>query len=121
MGDRAAYYGDKGQIDGPLTVGGNATVDGDIIAGTAGKGVKIKEGANARQGVTTLVLGTKVVANTSVTVNSRIFVGIQSLGTVTAPKAIAVSARTAGTSFTILSADLTDTSVIAWEIFEPAA
>jgi hypothetical protein len=31
-----------------------------------------------------------------------------------------VSARVAGTSFTILSSDATDTSVVAWSIFEPA-
>ena len=43
----------------------------------------------------------------------------QSLGTVTAPKALAVTARTPGTSFTITSADATDTSVIGYTILEP--
>jgi hypothetical protein len=56
-----------------------------------------------------------------VTANSRILLTVQSLGTVTAPKAVAVTARTAATSFTITSADNTDTSVVAYEIFEPGA
>ncbi len=97
-----------------------ATFTGDLKVGTAGKGLFVKEGSNAKQGVATLVLGTAVVSNTSVTANSRIQLTAQSLGTVTVPSALAVSARTASTSFTILASDLTDTSVVAYEIFEPA-
>jgi hypothetical protein len=70
--------------------------------------------------VATLVAGTVTVANTSVTANSRIFLTVQMLGTVTVPKSVGVTARTAGTSFTITSEDTTDTSVVAYEIFEPA-
>ncbi len=92
----------------------------DIKVTVAGKGLFVKEGSNAKQGVVTLVLGTAVVSNTSVTANSRIQLTAQSLGTVTVPSALAVSARTASTSFTILASDLTDTSVVAYEIFEPA-
>lgn len=87
---------------------------------TVETGLKVAEGANAKQGVSTLVAGTVTVANTSVTATSRIQLTAQSLGTVTAPKALAVTARTAGTSFVITSADATDTSVVAWEIFEVA-
>lgn len=72
-----------------------------------------------RHGVATLVTGAKVVTTTAVTASSRIFLTTQSLGTVTAPKPIAVTARTAGTSFTITSSDATDTSTVAWEISEP--
>ena len=93
---------------------------GDITTQTAGVGFRVKEGSNAKQGVATLVGGSAVVSNTSVTANSRIQLTIQSLGTVTVPKAVGVTARTAGTSFTITSADATDTSVIAYEIFEPS-
>lgn len=71
-----------------------------------------------RTGVATLVAGSKVVADTSITALSRIQLTIQSLGTVTAPKAIGVTARVVGTSFTITSADATDTSVIAYHIIE---
>jgi hypothetical protein len=85
-------------------------------------GPTVKEGgAAARMGVTTLVSGAKVINTTAVTANSRIFVGVQSLGTVTTPKTVAVTARSAGTSFTITSADNTDTSVVAWKIVEPAS
>lgn len=85
-----------------------------------GHGIRIKEGANARMGVATLILGVAVVSNTSVTANSRIFLSVESLGTVTVPTTVAVTARTAGTSFTITSANLTDTSVVSWFIMEPA-
>ena len=83
--------------------------------------LKVKEGTNQRMGTATLVAGTVTVSNTSVTANTRIFLTVQSLGTVAAPKAIAVTARVAGTSFTITSADNTDTSVVAWLLIEPAA
>lgn len=67
------------------------------------------------RGTATLVGGSAVVATTAVTATSKIILTVQSLGTVAAPKAIAVTARTPGTSFTITSADNTDTSVVAWE------
>lgn len=99
---------------------GTTVNEGDFSVATVGKGLRVKEGSNAKQGVSTLVAGTVVVANTSVTATSRIQLTAQSLGTVAAPKALAVTARTASTSFTITSSDATDTSVVAWEIFEPA-
>ena len=86
---------------------------------TVGSGLCVAEGSNAKQGVATLSGGTVTVSNTSVTANSRIFLTIQSpggtLGTVY------VSARSAGTSFTISSSSVIDTSVVAYQIFEPAA
>jgi hypothetical protein len=93
----------------------------DVKLTTVGNGMYIAEGANATMGVATLVAGSKVVSTTKVTANSRIFTSIQSLGTVTVPKGIGVTARTAGTSFTLTSSDNTDTSVLAWMIVEPAA
>jgi hypothetical protein len=70
-------------------------------------------------GLTTLVAGTAVVAATAVTSTSRIRLTAQSLGTVTVPSALAVSARTPGTGFTILASQNTDTSAVAWSI-DPA-
>jgi hypothetical protein len=102
------------QFNGKLSIANNVL---DII--TAGNGLMVAEGANAKQGIATLVAGTVVVANTAVTANSRIMLTCQSLGTVVAPSALCVSARTPGTSFTILASQNTDTSVIAYEIFEP--
>lgn len=91
-----------------------------LIAGTIGGGVSIAEGANARSGVVTLVAGAAVVPNTSISAATRVQLTAQSLGTVTAAKALAVTARTAATSFTIGSADPTDTSVVAYFLVEPA-
>ncbi len=85
-----------------------------------GGGLRIKEGTNARMGVATLVAGTVTVNTTAVTATSRIFLTAQNLGTVTIPSNYGVSARSAGTSFTILASAPTDTSTIAWEIIEPA-
>lgn len=83
-------------------------------------GLKITEGSNAYMGVATLSGGTIVVSTNKVAADSRIFLTIQSLGTVAAPKAIGVTARVAATSFTITSADPTDTSLVAWQIITPA-
>lgn len=96
------------------------TCTGDFKFGTAGGGLYVKEGTNATMGVATMVGGTVVVSTTKVTASSRIQLTVNSLGTVTVPKAVGVTARTAGTSFTITSADATDTSTVAWVIVEPA-
>ncbi|MEV4784001.1 hypothetical protein AB0K53_00855 [Streptomyces tuirus] len=94
------------------------TADSDVIIGLAGKGLRVKEGSNAKMGTATLAAGTVTVANTSVTANSRIWLTCQTPGGT--PGFLRVSARTAGTSFTILSSSGTDTSVVAWLILEPA-
>lgn len=106
--------------------GNNATptylvdvLGGNVGVATAGDGYRTKEGANAKQGTATLSAGTATVANTSVTATSRIFLTAQSLGTIAVPAALAITARSAGTSFTITSSAITDTSVVAYEIFEP--
>lgn len=80
---------------------------------------KVVEGSNAAMGVATLVGGTVVVANNKVTANSRIFLSHHTAGVTTGW--LRVSARTAGTSFTILSSSGTDTSVVAYMIVEPDA
>jgi hypothetical protein len=103
-----------------LTINGELDVDGDLVIKTAGDGIKIKTGANATAGVATLVAGTVVVSTTKVTANSIIILTPQILGTITRPVAVGVTARTAGTSFTITSQDVTDTSIIGWVIVEPA-
>ncbi len=91
---------------------------GNISISTAGKGLKIKEGSDARMGIATMVGGNVVVANTSVTANSRIFLTEQNNSG--AIGSISVSARTAGTSFTISSTNALDTSDVAWLMIEPA-
>lgn len=100
--------------------GGVALFDTDVKVGVVGKGIYVKEGSNATMGVATLVAGTVVVSTTKVTATSRIQLTAQSLGTITVPVGYAVSARTAGTSFTILSGNALDTSVISWLLLEPS-
>lgn len=93
-------------------------VAGNIAAVTAGSGFRIKEGSNAKMGTATLVAGAAVVSNTSVTANSRILLTSNADGGT--PGWLRVSARTAGTSFTITSSSGTDTSTVAYLIMEPA-
>lgn len=102
----------------PGTVSGSLIVTGGVDVNVAGAGLKVAEGANAKQGIATLAAGTVTVANTSVTASSRILVTCQILGTVTAASAFDTP-RTPGTSFTIHASQATDTSTVAWEIFEP--
>lgn len=100
---------------------GVLATDGDFALATVGGRLMIKEGANATSGAVTLAAGTATISSTKITATSRIQLTVQSLGTVTAPKPVAITARTPGTSATVTSADATDTSVVAWVIVEPAA
>lgn len=94
-------------------------VAGDIAMDTAGNGLYVKEGTNATMGVATLTAGTVTVNTTKVTANSRIFITVQG-GTLTNVGSTYISARTAGTSFTITSTNILDASTVAWFIAEPA-
>ena len=91
--------------------------EGNAIVDVAGKGLRVKEGSNACMGTATLVAGEVTVATTAVTANSRIFLSTQTEGGT--PGFLGVSARVAGTSFTVTGV-ATDTSVIAWMLVEPA-
>jgi hypothetical protein len=102
-----------------ITTGGLTVGSPGVDVNVAGGGLRVAEGANAKQGTAVLAAGTVTVANTSVTANSRIFVTLVTLGTVTVPSAYGVSARVVGTSFTILASVNTDTSTVAYEIVEP--
>lgn len=103
----------KAPLASPVFTG---TATAPIVAST--NGFRATEGANAKQGTAVLVAGTVTVANTSVTAVSRIFLTSQVDGGTVG--FLRVSARTAGTSFTITSSSATDTSTVAFEIFEPA-
>jgi hypothetical protein len=103
-----------------LTVGQGGDVlanTGNILVSATGKGFRVKEGANAKQGVVTLGSGTATVANSSVTASSRIILTGQD-NNVTG--ALRVSARTPGSGFTISSSVGSDSGLVAYEIFEPA-
>ena len=96
----------------------NLATDDNLILTTAGRSLRIKEGTNACMGRATLVGGTVTVNTTAVSANSEIFLTCQTPGGT--PGFLRVSARVAGTSFTILSSSGTDTSVVAWMIVEPS-
>jgi len=102
---------------GNLIGGAVQTNLGGVDVQLAGQGLAVKEGSNAKQGTAVLVAGTVTVANTAVTANSRILLTSNVDGGT--PGFVRVSARVAGTSFTITSSSGTDTSTIAYEIFEP--
>lgn len=106
-------------IPGNLTLGnlGSLFASGNVDVTVAGDGLRVAEGANAKQGTAVLVAGTVTVANSSVTANSRILLTSQADGGT--PGFVRVSARVAGTSFTITSSNAADTSTIAYEILEP--
>lgn len=84
--------------------------------GSSASGVNITK---LRHGKVTLAAGAATVTDANVTANTEIHLTAQVLGTVTVPTALAVTARSAGTSFTITSANVVDTSVVAWEEIEP--
>jgi len=107
-------------LTGGGTVTGNLTVTtGAVDISTAGQGLKVAEGSNAKQGLATANSTTAVVvANTSVTANSRIFLSNQA-GAGANIGALYVSATSVGTSFSFKSTGTADTSVVAYEIIEP--
>jgi len=108
----------RAPLASPTFTGDVNASTGNVLISTIGKGLQVKTGTNAKIGTAVLVAGTVTVANTSVTANSRIFLTVQSLGTVAVATPIAVTAKVVGTSFTITSSSVTDTSTIAWLIVE---
>jgi hypothetical protein len=99
------------------TTGNLTATNGNLVLGTAGNKISIATGTNGSAGTSgAMTAGSVVVATTAITANSLVFFTTHTLGTVTAPQAYYVSARTPGTSFTITSADATDTSTVDYLI-----
>lgn len=91
----------------------------DLRLATLGKGLRVAEGANGKQGLSAaMVAGTLTVANSAITANSRLQLTRQNGGT--NPGSVYESARIPGTSFTVTSTNAADTGQVAYEIFEPA-
>lgn len=114
-------------LGGPIS--GNFTVtNGNLVIATAGYGITIEEGSNARMGQSTLSGGTVTVANTSVTANTRIFLSRASIGATGAAATgnLVLGTVTPGVSFVINSVDLADAtaletadvSVVNWHLIE---
>jgi hypothetical protein len=106
---------DSGQSNGQWTTWANTAKA--FIVGSAGGGIAIKEGTNARMNVATLVAGTVTVANTSVTATTRVATFRQAAGGTLGHLS---TTKINGTSFTITSSSNTDTSTVAWVLFEAA-
>lgn len=108
-----------GTLNAAINATGDVLVAGNVKLGAAGNKLFIKEGSNAAMGVATLSGGTVTVNTTAVTANSRIFLSVNG-GTLTNVGFLDISTRSAGTSFTITSSNIADTSTVAWIIIEPA-
>lgn len=118
--------GPAGIDDGTWTSGSTVTpttssylsisAEGDIAIATAGKGLKIKEGSNAKMGTATMTGGSVTVSTTAVTANSRIFVTANSSSA--GHGSLWVDTITAATSFKINSTNVLDDATVAWLIVE---
>jgi hypothetical protein len=90
----------------------------DLDIATAGKGLRIKEGSNAKMGTATANGTSEVTVMTSaVTSSSRILLTAQTAGA--GPGTLYVSSRSGGSSFGFKSTNAADTSTVAWLIVEP--
>lgn len=116
----ASQNGGTGTLRSIAVIAPSTTYTGDLKLGTAGNGFYVKEGSNATMGTGTLSGGTLVVSTTKVTASSRIFLTDTGGGVLANIGALYISARSAGTSFTVSSSNALDTSTFNWIIFEPA-
>lgn len=107
-------------VSSTLTVTGNTTLHGNLILDTLGKGLSIKEGANARMGLATLSGGTVIVSTTAVAAGDRIITARQTVGGTTGDLSAPTASIVDGTSFVITSSSGTDTSTVLWIIVKPA-
>jgi len=106
----------NGQTRMTVASGGDVSIDqGNLLVATAGKGLSIKTGSNARAGTATLVAGTVTVSNTSVGANTLIFYSVKTAG---GTQGILSTTQSNGTSFTINSTSALDTSSVAWMLVE---
>lgn len=109
---------------GRLTAAASVTVSGtftaqDLVIATVGKGLQVKEGANATMGRAVLVAGTVTVNTTAMVTASEVFLSRRIAGGTLGH--LSVGTVVSGTSFVINSSDAADTSTICWLIVTPAA
>jgi len=94
---------------------GNFTAAGNLICSTAGRGLQLKSGTNARAGNATLVSGSVLVSNTTVDANSVITLTRKTPGGTVGDLSYSI---VNGSSFTITSASASDTSVVSYFIVQ---
>lgn len=106
-------------VTGEVTASTNLTaINGNVIAGTAGKSIQIKTGSNACSGSSVLVGGTVTVSTTCTpaTLGTNGIILLTSQVDGGTPGSLRVSASVASTSFTITSNSASDTSTVGWFI-----
>jgi len=101
--------GGTGQIVGGLGVTQSISL---------GVGIQVREGSNAKQGTSTLIHGSILVATNAVGTSSRVFLTTQSAPWPTAVGTLYVSALNPGNSFLVSSTNQFDPSTFAYEIFD---
>jgi hypothetical protein len=99
------------------TDGTYTAISGNLICSTAGKGLQLKGGSNAKIGTGTLSSGTVTISNTAVTANSQVQV-TDTGSSITNVGSLQVSSQTAGTGFTVNSTNVLDTSTFNYTITE---
>lgn len=99
-----------------LFTGDVGHTSGNIIINTAGNGIQIKSGSNARIGTGTLSGGTLAVANTSVTANTLVFLTDTSTSVTNVGSLTVVTS--AGVGFTVTSTSVLDTSTFNYLLVE---
>jgi hypothetical protein len=108
-----------------LTLGNETLTNGNLIFSAAGKGISLKSGADARIGQSILALGTKAVANSSVTANTRVILTRTNKNASTAIGSLE-AVTNAGVGFTITAlsavaaAEVGDLSTVDWVLVESA-
>jgi hypothetical protein len=106
----------KGSGNFQATTGNIAAINGNITMGTAGNGIQIKEGANARLGTSAaMTAGSIVIANTSVTANTVVFLSPATTGGTQGALSVVLNP---GVGFTINSSSATDTSTVNFLLIE---
>lgn len=114
-----SWMATNGTLSGTLGVGADTTVtSGNVIVATAGKGLQVKGGTNAKIGSGTLTAGTVTISTTAVTANSRIFLTDTSTGSLVNVGSLVVSTKTAGSGFVVTSTNALDASTFDWMIVE---
>lgn len=94
---------------------GKLQITGNLALETAGNKLLIATGTNAAAGTGTLSSGTVTITTSAVTASSLIILTYNggSVGTV---PALGVSSKTAGTGFTVVSSNASDSGTFSWTI-----
>lgn len=96
-----------------VATGTSLSLGGNLTLSAAGNKINIATGSNASAGTGTLVGGTATISTTAVTASSLVFITdtASSLTNIGTPSVTAISA---GTSFTVTSSNVLDTSTFNW-------